>query len=179
MNDTSDRGYRARVALRLLPLIIVVIASLPLCGCGEDSLPVYSEHQEFGAGGWDTFRALEFHPWPMDSVVDSRGYVMSLCVRYTGRTRIKTLPVTMEETALDGPLSDSPRETEIKIPLYSERNRPLGHQRHGIYELVIPLRRGLLPGPGYTVSFTHTLPESDTEGLLTFGVMLHAESSAN
>jgi len=169
----------ARAVRRLLPLVIICLGMLTsMISCDRVEMPVYNVHEEFGSDGWDTFRALEFKPWPIDSVVDPRGYDMYICVRYTGKTRLRTLPVTMEENALEGELFDNPRESELRIPLYDDHNNPLGIHHYGIYEHILPLRRGITLPPGYTLSFTHTLPEADTRGLLTFGVILrHHDTS--
>ncbi len=154
--------------------IVIVLAAVALCvcSCRKDPIPVYSSHVNFDSSGWDPLRALEFQPYPVDSLIDKNGYDVIIYLRYNRRSKLAELPVEIEEVALEGELADVPRESVRYIKLADEDKNPRGKYSHGIYEIVDTIARDFKIPDGYTLTLSHSLPQGNTSGLMSLGIVM-------
>lgn len=154
----------------LAGVVIFLFMSFGFSACGRLGGVEYSGFEDIGPEGWQPERCLEFSPWPLDSLraVNTR-YDVILCVRYSGRCRLKALPVEIETVSLQG---SKPDTLQLSVPLYSAFGVRQGKGPYDVYEIMDTIARDFRLPQGYTVTLSNPLDAVSTRGITNLGIIL-------
>lgn len=155
-----------------LILFFPVIAT----SCFENAGVEYSHFAEIGESGIPEDWEYEFSPVPADSASFGKvPFDLILVVRYSSSTRSKDVILNIEDFSFE---QEHPDTTELTIPLFNKDNEPLGKGNFAIYEIADTLRRGITIPQGFTISVSSPLPQEETAGIRSIGIVLSRTGSS-
>lgn len=147
----------------------VAIFLLSSLACSRIEKVEYSRFYDFGRRGWDPVECLEFNPWPADSVMHPGDkFDIILCVRYSGKCRLRELPLRIEQVSL----SQAPDTLSLSIPLFTSSGARRGKGPYTVYEITDTIVRSVSLSEGYTLTLFNPLDARATAGITNIGLIL-------
>lgn len=152
---------------------VVIAAILAACGsCRRIDNVVYSEFAAFGNEGWDPVCAVNFSPWPSDSIMNpSDRYNVILTLRYSPQEATSEIPLEITEEDETGVID----VRRVTMRVRDDDGTLIGRKSVVLHEIADTLRRNFKIPDGYNISITSLSPADNTRCLRNIGMTLTAE----
>lgn len=152
---------RADAGLALVSFLMLLGGS---CSC---SRPLASDYASPGRDGWVRSDCISLAPGYADSAAVSSGRAdVVLSVRLSPEYPFRDLWLEIDESSL---LIDPHVDTVHLVADGAGRNVSL-RRRRGYVEMEYALRRGIVAGEEYVLSFRHLMKPDTLPGILSFGL---------